>query len=108
MVGGGSGGVQSHFLVQPNYSVEVVLCCRWGCDKTSWIEISFSQTSTNHRVGLQTLRVVLGIGLSRSVNTTHLYTFSVFRSQIPNRRNEGNISFPSRERNEEEVHSFCQ
>ena len=24
--GGGWGGVQSHFRVQPNYSVEVVLC----------------------------------------------------------------------------------
>ena len=30
--GGGWGGVQSHFRVQPNYSVEVVLYCRWGCD----------------------------------------------------------------------------
>ena len=29
---GGWGGVQSHFHVQPNYSVEVVLCCGWGCD----------------------------------------------------------------------------
>ena len=28
-------GVHSHFPVQPNYSVEVVLCCRWGCDKTT-------------------------------------------------------------------------
>ena len=25
-------GVQSHFLVQPNFCVEVVLCCRRGCD----------------------------------------------------------------------------
>ena len=29
-------GAHSHFFVQPNYSVEVVLlvvsCCRWGCD----------------------------------------------------------------------------
>ena len=29
-------GLQGHFHVQPNYSVEVVLlvvlCCRWGCD----------------------------------------------------------------------------
>ena len=32
---GGGGGVQSHFCVQPNYSVEVVLCCCWGCDKNS-------------------------------------------------------------------------
>ena len=22
----------SHFCVQPNYSVKVVLCCCWGCD----------------------------------------------------------------------------
>ena len=33
---GGWWGLQSHFHVQPNYSVEVVLlvvlCCRWGCD----------------------------------------------------------------------------
>ena len=28
-------GVQSHVYVQPNYSVEVVLCCRWGCDNCS-------------------------------------------------------------------------
>ena len=32
----GGWGLQSHFHVQPNYSVEVVLlvvlCCRWGCD----------------------------------------------------------------------------
>ena len=28
MVGGWGGGrVQSHFHIQPNYSVEVVLCC---------------------------------------------------------------------------------
>ena len=26
------GGLQSHFHVQPNCSVEVVLCCRWGCE----------------------------------------------------------------------------
>ena len=26
-VGSGGGGVQNHFHVQPNYSVEVVLCC---------------------------------------------------------------------------------
>ena len=39
MVVGGGVGVHSHFRVQPNYSVEVVLlvafCCRWGCDNTS-------------------------------------------------------------------------
>ena len=35
--GGGCGGVQSHFHVQLNYSVEVVLCCRWGCD--NYIEV---------------------------------------------------------------------
>ena len=28
-------GLYSHFRVQPNYSVEVVLHCRWGCDKNS-------------------------------------------------------------------------
>ena len=32
---GGGGGVgwvlHSNFHVQPNYSVEVVLCCHWGC-----------------------------------------------------------------------------
>ena len=33
MVGGGGVGNNSHFRVQPNYSVEVVLCCPWGCDK---------------------------------------------------------------------------
>ena len=27
----GEVGVHGHFHVQPNYSVEVVLCCRWGC-----------------------------------------------------------------------------
>ena len=26
------GGMHSHFHVQPNYSVEVVLCCRCGYD----------------------------------------------------------------------------
>ena len=25
-------GLHSHFHVQPNYCVEVVLCYRWGCD----------------------------------------------------------------------------
>ena len=30
--GGGGGGVQSHFSVQPNYSVEIGLGCRWGWD----------------------------------------------------------------------------
>ena len=34
--GVGRLGLHSHFHVQPNYSVEVVLlvvlCCRWGCD----------------------------------------------------------------------------
>ena len=27
-------GLHSHFHVLPYYSVEVVLCCRRGCDKT--------------------------------------------------------------------------
>ena len=37
MVGGdlGGWGLHSHFHVQPNYSDEVVLRCRWGCDKKS-------------------------------------------------------------------------
>ena len=44
------GGVQSHFRVQPNYSVEVVLCCRWGCDK-KLLEFSLSHAgSANHFV----------------------------------------------------------
>ena len=25
-------GWDGHFHIQPNYSVEVVLCCCWGCD----------------------------------------------------------------------------
>ena len=29
---GGGWGLHSHFHVQPNYSVEVVLCCSLGCD----------------------------------------------------------------------------
>ena len=36
MVGGGGRGewgFLSHFHVQFNYSVEVVLCCRKGCDE---------------------------------------------------------------------------
>ena len=37
--GWGGCGLQSHFHVQPNYSVEVVLlvvlCWRWGCDNRS-------------------------------------------------------------------------
>ena len=28
------GGLYSHFCVEPNYSVEVVLCCHWGCGNT--------------------------------------------------------------------------
>ena len=31
----GWGGVHSHFHVQPYCSVEVVLCCRWGCDNNN-------------------------------------------------------------------------
>ena len=31
--GGGGVGVQSHFCVQPNYSVEAVFRCCWGCDE---------------------------------------------------------------------------
>ena len=31
------GGLHSHFYVQPNNSVEVVLCCRWGFDKKGGI-----------------------------------------------------------------------
>ena len=49
MVGGGWGGwwgLHSHFHVQPNYSVEVVLlvvlCCCWGCDNKG----AFKCTST--------------------------------------------------------------
>ena len=42
-------GVQSHFHVQPNYSVEVVLCCRWGCDNNnsniSLTNISFKKSN---------------------------------------------------------------
>ena len=43
MVGGGVGwwggvvwlgGMYSHFHVQPNYSMDVVLCLGWGCDNT--------------------------------------------------------------------------
>ena len=34
-------GVHSHFHIQPNYSVEVVLCCRWGCDKISGCSLLF-------------------------------------------------------------------
>ena len=35
--GGGWGGVQSHFHVQPNCSVEDVLCSRWVVTKSlSW------------------------------------------------------------------------
>ena len=32
-VGVGWWGLHSHFHVQPNYNVEVVLSCRWGCDQ---------------------------------------------------------------------------
>ena len=34
VVGGGWGAMQSHFCVQPNCNVEVevVFCCRCGCD----------------------------------------------------------------------------
>ena len=28
-------GLHSHFHVQPNYSIEVVLCCCWGCDNNN-------------------------------------------------------------------------
>ena len=37
------GGVRSHFHVQPNYSVGVVvvLCCRWGCDKRCREKINY-------------------------------------------------------------------
>ena len=30
---GGWCGVHSRFCVQPNFCVEVALCCRLGCDK---------------------------------------------------------------------------
>ena len=48
---GGWGGwsLQSHFRVQPNYSVEVVLlvvlCCRWSCDNSQ-----LPSTTLNHSV----------------------------------------------------------
>ena len=49
VVGGGGGGVgvgvQSHFHVQPNYSVEVVLRCHWGCDNLT-LEKIFVQLLT--------------------------------------------------------------
>ena len=32
--------LHSHFRIQPNYSVEVVLCCRCGCDKNTKIKNS--------------------------------------------------------------------
>ena len=32
MDGGVGGGVYSHFRIQPNYSVEIVLCYCLGCD----------------------------------------------------------------------------
>ena len=35
---GGWGGVYNHFHVQPNYSVEVVLCCRWVCDNNGILD----------------------------------------------------------------------
>ena len=44
--GGGVRGVRwfaqhSHFHVQPNYSVEVVLCWGWGCDNLKLIVLLF-------------------------------------------------------------------
>ena len=38
--GGGGGGLHSHFRVQPNYSVEVVVICRGGCDNNGAREIT--------------------------------------------------------------------
>ena len=35
------GGFHSHFHVQPNYSIEIVLCCRWGCDNSLLFYQSF-------------------------------------------------------------------
>ena len=35
-VGVGGGGLKSHFHVHPNCSVEIVFCCRWGCDNKFW------------------------------------------------------------------------
>ena len=37
LCGGGGWGLQNHFRVQPNGSieVEVVLHCRWGCDNNN-------------------------------------------------------------------------
>ena len=32
VVAGWGGGLHSHFHIQPNYSGEVALCCRWVCD----------------------------------------------------------------------------
>ena len=40
--GGGGSGAQAHFHVQPNYSVEVVLCCSWGCDNFPELVLSHS------------------------------------------------------------------
>ena len=36
---GGWWGFQSHFRVQPDYSVEVVLCYCWGCDNKPHLKL---------------------------------------------------------------------
>ena len=40
-------GLQSHFHVQPNFSDEVVLCCRWGCDNSDSRGTNYSTVSTS-------------------------------------------------------------
>ena len=52
MVVGGGGCVQSHFRVQPNYSVEVVLCCavlccHWGCDNKELLGLKLTKITEN-------------------------------------------------------------
>ena len=36
--GVGGGGMHCHSHVQPNYSVEVVLCCRWSRDNNEIVK----------------------------------------------------------------------
>ena len=63
VVGGGGWGLHSHFRVQPNYSVEVVLCCRWGCDNYffGWV----AGEMENQAIASSNLKLKLKLSLAK-------------------------------------------
>ena len=55
--------MQSHFDVQPNYSVDAVLGCHWGCDN---VQFSVVQSNTKNLLCPYITLCVLHVSLDKN------------------------------------------